>query len=248
MTTLRAPAKLTWSLEVLGQRADGYHLLRSEMVTLDLADTLRIEAGDALRVEGRGAFGVPVDESNLVRRALALCGRTADVLLTKAIPSGGGLGGGSADAAAVLRWAGFGDVAAAAALGGDVPFCLVGGRALVEGIGERLTPLAFEPRTVTLFLPDFGVNTAACYRAYDDGVTGGRRADGRNHLTAAAVRVEPRLGRLLAFVAATTSREAVLAGSGSSVFVEGRVDLPSTMTGPDGVVEVLVAETTPAEW
>ena len=66
--------------------------------------------------------------------------------LTKRIPLGGGLGGGSADAAAVLRWAGCADPGLAVRLGADVPFCLVGGRARVEGMGEVVTPLPFEPR------------------------------------------------------------------------------------------------------
>ena len=71
-------------------------------------------------------------------RALDACGRRAAVRLTKRIPVGGGLGGGSADAAAVLRWAGCADVSVAADLGADVPFCVAGGRARVEGIGERV--------------------------------------------------------------------------------------------------------------
>ena len=102
---MRAPAKLTLSLRVTGVRADGYHLLDAEMVTLDLADTLTFTDGDALTVSGRFAAGVPTDDTNLVRRALRLAGRQAAVHVEKAIPSGGGLGGGSADAAAVLRWA-----------------------------------------------------------------------------------------------------------------------------------------------
>ena len=129
---VRAPAKLTLSLRIIGVRADGYHLLDAEMVTLELADTLTFADGDGLTVSGPFAAGVPTDDSNLVRRALRLVGRRAAVHVDKHIPAGGGLGGGSADAAAVLRWAGVDDLAVAAALGADVPFCLVGGRARVR--------------------------------------------------------------------------------------------------------------------
>src|SRR4051812_32179122 len=103
------------------------------MVTVSLHDELTLGPGDDLVVTG--ASGLPVDagDDNLVRRALRLAGRTASVRLTKRIPAGAGLGGGSADAAAILRWAGFTDPVAAVALGADVPFCLRGGRARVTG-------------------------------------------------------------------------------------------------------------------
>src|SRR5207302_2726971 len=102
-------------------------------------------------------------------RALATVGRRARVRLFKEIPAGAGLGGGSADAAAVLRWAGCDDLAAAARLGADVPFCLVGGRARVRGAGEEVSPLPFEDvagRSYTLLTPPFGVSTAAVYREW----------------------------------------------------------------------------------
>ena len=129
VSSVRAPAKLTVSLRITGVRGDGYHELDAEMVSLSLADTLTFSDGDGLTVGGPHGGGVPVDDSNLVRRALALIGRTASVHVEKQIPSGAGLGGGSADAAAVLRWAGVDDLLVAARLGADVPFCLVGGRA-----------------------------------------------------------------------------------------------------------------------
>ena len=124
------------------------------MVTVDLADDLAFSEGDGLYVDVVGAAApVPTDDSNLVRRALRAVGATAQVRLTKRIPAGGGLGGGSADAAAVLRWAGVTDLELAAALGADVPFCLVGGRARVTGVGGVVDPLPFEPRTFTLLHP-----------------------------------------------------------------------------------------------
>jgi 4-diphosphocytidyl-2-C-methyl-D-erythritol kinase len=245
MTVVVAPAKLTWYLEVTARRSDGYHVLRSEMVSLDLVDTLEFSDGAGVTFHGsRPGVGELDAVDNLVTRALSLVGREARVDVRKEIPLGGGLGGGSADAAAVLRWAGFSDLLAAAKLGGDVPFCLLGGRALVEGIGEIVRPLAFEERTVTLFLPAFSVNTAACYRAFDDL---GPAPRGRNHLTAAAWVVEPRLKELMGWIDANYG-VSVLAGSGSTVFVEGDVvdGTSRIVESPVGPVEVLVTRTIPA--
>jgi len=163
-----APAKLTVSLRITGVRDDGFHLIDAEMVSLDLADELVFDEGDGLEVIGATGLAVPADDDNLVRRALRLAGRTAHVRLTKRIPAGAGLGGGSADAAAVLRWAGIDDPGLAATLGADVPFCVRGGRARVTGIGEVLEPLGHVDRTFTLVTPPFGCSTPAVYRAWDD--------------------------------------------------------------------------------
>jgi len=217
-----APAKLTVSLRVIGTRPDGFHLIESEMVTLDFADELEFSEGDGLEVIGNSA--VPTDESNLVRRAMRATGRTAHVRLCKRIPVGGGLGGGSADAAAVLRWAGVGDLILAASLGADVPFCLLGGRARVSGIGEVVEPIPFEDRRFTLLTPPFGVSTPSVYRAWDK--LGGPRAEGPNDLEPAAVRVEPRLVEWRDRLAEATGRTPVLAGSGATWFVEGTFDGP----------------------
>jgi 4-diphosphocytidyl-2-C-methyl-D-erythritol kinase len=247
MTDLRAPAKLTWYLEITGRRDDGFHLVRSEMVTLDLADRLSVdESGDSLSVGGL-TEGVPVDETNLVRRALRLVDRRAAVTIEKAIPTGGGLGGASADAGAVLRWAGGVSVEAAFSLGSDVPFCQLGGRALVEGVGELLTPLDFERREVTLFMPDFGVNTAACYQAFDELVANGWSASGQNHLEVPATFIEPRLARTLVFLRDQFGPNVHLAGSGSTLFVEGHVGAESSgLLGPEGPVGVVHTITMPA--
>jgi 4-diphosphocytidyl-2-C-methyl-D-erythritol kinase len=216
---VRAPAKLTLSLRVTGVRADGYHELDAEMVTIDLADELDFADGDGLTIVGGAGLPVPDGDDNLVRRALRAVGRTAHVTLTKHIPAGGGLGGGSADAAAVLRWAGCTDVATAASLGADVPFCLAGGRARVTGIGDVLEPLAQVDRTFTLLTPPFGVSTPAVYRAWDQ--LGGLRAEGPNDLEPAALVVEPRLAEWRDRLAKATGEQPVLAGSGSTWFVEG---------------------------
>ena len=219
-------AKLTLTLRVTGVRGDGYHLIDAEMVTVSLADELWFGDGDGLDVEGDPdlACHVPLDDSNLVCRALAAAGRRAHVRLHKRIPAGAGLGGGSADAAAVLRWAGVLDVQVAASLGADVPFCLAGGRARVTGIGEVLEPLAFEARAFTLLAPPLVVPTAAVYRAWDD--LGGGPAEGPNDLEPAALMVEPRLASWRDRLGELTGQTPRLAGSGSTWFVEGAFDGP----------------------
>jgi 4-diphosphocytidyl-2-C-methyl-D-erythritol kinase len=226
---LVAPAKLTVSLEVLGRRADGYHDIVAEMVTLDLFDRLVVDPdGDGLEIVAvpvARAEGLTSGPANLIARALDAVGRRAAVRVEKHIPLGGGLGGGSADAAAILRWAGVDDVAVAASLGGDVPFCAVGGRARVEGIGERVTPLPYRLSDYVLLVPPFGVDTAAVYRRWDELEEGGGPDEGRrnrrNELTRAALDVEPRLAAWQEAFAERTGRSPVLAGSGSTWFVEG---------------------------
>ena len=216
----QANAKLTLSLRVVGRRDDGYHLIDAEMVTLELADTLTFSAGDGLTVTRLGAGGeVPTDGSNLVRRALAAVGRRARVHLEKRLPTGAGLGGGSADAAAVLRWAGCDDLGVAAGLGADVPFCLVGGRARVTGVGEVLEPRDHRDATFTLLCPPVTVATALVYEAWDR--LGGPEGENGNDLEPAALAVAPELGRWRDQLEAETGCRARLAGSGGTWFVEG---------------------------
>ncbi len=243
MTILEAPAKLTWSLAVRARCDNGYHVLRAEMVTLGLRDVLRVhEGGRGVRFTGPYATSVDPGRGELVGRALAMVGRAAGVRVDKQIPVGGGLGGGSADAGAILRWAGGVDPTVALRLGADVPFCQLGGRALVEGFGEELTPLPWVERAVTLFLPDFSVSTAACYQAFDEMVGEGWRASGRNHLEAPARRVEPRLAATLDWLRARYG-EVHLAGSGSTLYVEGRLESSEVLTGPAGPVRVVATAT-----
>lgn len=239
-----APAKLTLTLRVTGVRDDGYHLLDAEMATVDLADDVEL---DATATEARltvvdetgGAAVVPTGRNNLVLRALRAVRRTAAVRLTKRIPTGAGLGGGSADAAAVLRWAGCDDVGVAASLGADVPFCVAGGRARVTGIGEQLEALAHEDRTFTLLTPPgLACSTPAVYRAWDD--LGGPTAPGRNDLEPAALRVEPRLAGWRDRLGDATGQTPTLAGSGSTWFVEGAF--------PDAVEGAVVVRTVPPGW
>jgi 4-diphosphocytidyl-2-C-methyl-D-erythritol kinase len=239
---LVASAKLTLKLRVRGRRPDGYHLLESEMVTVDLADSLRVAEGDSLTISsefpgadtepaGGGfdwrAISIPGGPDNLVVRALAAVGRTARVDLVKRIPPGAGLGGGSADAAAILRWAAATDVALAAELGADVPFCVTGGRAMVRGIGEVLTPLPYEERRFTLLLLPFGVDTGAVYRAWDGLVAAGGLPPApatSNDLEAPALLVEPRLAQWREVFEQAAGRKSFLAGSGSTWFIEGGPD------------------------
>ncbi len=218
MTTLYAPAKLTLTLRITGVRDDGYHLIDAEMVTLDLADRLDVGLGDSLVVVD-GDRVEPGSPDDLVQRALRITGRVAAIRLTKRIPVGAGLGGGSADAAAILRWAGELDPGVAVSLGADVPFCVAGGRARVRGIGEIVEPLPFERRTLTLLTPPFGCSTPDVYRAWDD--LGGPAGASGNDLERAALEVEPRLAEWRDALGEATGLEPRLAGSGSTWFVEG---------------------------
>lgn len=228
-TAIRQPAhaKLTMSLRITGVRDDGYHLIDAEMVSLDLADELEIvpvsSPNDAgLTVDGSFAAGVPFDDTNLVMKAMHLCGRFAKVRLTKNVPHGGGLGGGSSDAAAYLRAFGYTDVVAASRLGADIPFCLSGGRARVRGIGERVEAMPFVPVDITLVIPPIQVSTPLAYRAWDD--LGGPHDPSQplfNDLEVAALAVEPALVEWKSAIARVAGTTPTLAGSGSTWFLIG---------------------------
>jgi len=225
--TLQAHAKLTLSLRITGVRDDGYHLIDAEMISLQLADTLRIDPnGDGLSVDGPFAAGVPTTADNLVARALRLAGRSADVRITKQIPHGGGLGGGSTDAAAVLCWAGFRDLVAASRLGADIPFCMVGGRAHVKGIGEIVEPVdssrrADEPLDITLVVPPLHVSTPAVYKAWDTLDPAARQSE-LNDLELAAITVQPELALWRDRIREASGVQPTLAGSGATWFLRGK--------------------------
>lgn len=177
--TLRAPAKLNLTLEVLARRGDGLHGIRSVMVPIDLCDELIIE-------QGRREFSFSCDSSelqqnNLVERAvhaLPLPISNFRISLRKRIPTGAGMGGGSSDAAAVLLGAqrgAFGPPVSAEylpiarSLGSDVPFFLVETAALVEGTGERVTALGPVPPWHALIVqPPVSIPTAWAYERIDD--------------------------------------------------------------------------------
>ncbi len=170
----RAPAKINLTLEILNRQDDGYHRLRSVMLPIALADELTLQPAD------RFAFSCEpgtLTADNLVLRAFAAAGASAApfaVHLHKRIPVGAGLGGGSSDAATILRAAidgAFGPpaqrdwIAAARALGSDIPFFLTGTGALVEGTGERVTALgALPPWWTVVVAPDVHVDTGDAYR------------------------------------------------------------------------------------
>ena len=219
MTHIIAPAKLTLSLKVTGMRADGFHLIDAEMVSLELHDVLTMSEGESgMSISGPFASGVPTDDNNLVVRALQLCGKNAHVHIEKNIPHGGGLGGGSADAAAILRWAGYTDLSTASQLGADIPFCMVGGRARVTGIGEILEALPFVAREITLVVPPFGVSTPAVYTAFD---SLGAKYEGPNDLEPAAIAVEPRLAEWRDRIREASGQNPILAGSGATWWLDG---------------------------
>jgi 4-diphosphocytidyl-2-C-methyl-D-erythritol kinase len=172
-TAIAAPAKINLTLEVLARREDGYHALRSVMVPIGLADELTFAVSERFSFACEPASLGP---GNLVPRAFAQIGLAAApfaVTLRKRIAVGAGLGGGSSDAAAVLRAAidgAFGVleprdwIADARALGSDVPFFLLGAPALVEGTGERVTALGTPPSWwVVLVIPPVHVATGDAF-------------------------------------------------------------------------------------
>ena len=183
---LRAFAKVNYALEVRGLRDDGYHYISTVMQSISLADEVEIEhsrEGFALQVEPETAEVGPLEQNTVYRawtllRGLAGPELPARIRLRKEIPAGAGLGGGSADAAATLyglnELFGLGlsdeelrDIGLR--IGADVPFCLKGGTALGEGVGEILTPLAAPPaHHLMLAKPQSGVDTGEIYRAYDE--------------------------------------------------------------------------------
>ena len=186
MPILFAPAKINATLEILSRRPDGYHTLRSLMLPIALYDRIELEPATGARAFSTDDPDLATD--NLVERALA----RADLAtphaahLVKKIPVGGGLGGGSSDAAAVLGAAMRGELGArpdrdwlatARELGSDVAFFLCGTGALVEGTGERITAIGRLPTWwVVVVRPHVSVATADAYRLLDDARASGELA------------------------------------------------------------------------
>lgn len=191
---LRAFAKVNYALDVLGLRTDGYHEVRTVMQSISLADEvelLRATEGFELTAEPEGAEIGPPERNTAYVAWKSLRGLTGEelpvsVTLRKVIPAGAGLGGGSADSAAVLvglnELFGLGLRAEqlreiGAGIGADVPFCISGGTALGEGIGEVITPLpAPQDHRLIVAKPPRSADTAKIYRAYDEVKTESTRA------------------------------------------------------------------------
>ena len=187
MTTLYegAYAKLNLTLDVLGKRDDGYHDLQSVMQTISVRDDVEIDVGTGKPWKLLcSQEGIPTDESNLAMKAARVyCDamnkdpQGLEIRILKRIPTGAGMGGGSADAAAVLRALNrhYGYPLSLPALaelgarvGSDVPFCTIGGTAMVEGRGERVRKLPDMPDCVFVVCkPDFSVSTPELYRKLD---------------------------------------------------------------------------------
>jgi 4-diphosphocytidyl-2-C-methyl-D-erythritol kinase len=175
-----APAKLNLFLHVVGRRGDGYHLLQSVFTLIDRCDRIRVKVrDDGVIRRVNDVPGVPAAEDLAVRAASMLkeasgTPKGADIELEKAIPMGGGLGGGSSDAATVLialdrLWdTGLGSDALqelALSLGADVPFFIFGQPAWAEGVGERLRPVDLPQRWYLVLSPDVQVPTEAIFTA-----------------------------------------------------------------------------------
>jgi 4-diphosphocytidyl-2-C-methyl-D-erythritol kinase len=287
---LEAPGKINLFLRVLGRRDDGYHDLESLVLPISLSDRIRVHAHAdptrfrtlSLELEVTGepgvTAGVPIDETNLaLRAAAALAERTgargfAEITVHKRVPHAAGMGGGSADAAAVLRalddlWA-CGLSASelrelAAELGSDVPALLAGGPVLVRGRGELVEPVAVPAfRWAVLPLP-LRVSTRDAFRWWDEDGPAGSTALDPGEVTAAAAsgdppslapllandlqgpveRRHPKIGEARRRLVAAGALAAVVTGSGPTVVGLLDDDRPFEL---DGAIEVTSAGRAPA--
>lgn len=234
-----APAKVNLCLHVTGRRADGYHLLDSLVAFASVGDVVRMEPGSGLRVTGPQAGALGPQEDNLCLRAARLLGARVAITLEKHLPVAAGLGGGSADAAAVLRLLGEEGFALPpagrlAALGADVPVCLHGRPARMRGIGEELAPLRLPPAWAVLANPGVALATGEVFArlatrenaplpevpALADARALARfLAMQRNDLEAPAIAISPVIREVLdALAAARGCLLARMSGSGASCF------------------------------
>ncbi len=168
-----APAKINLTLHVTGQRDDGYHLLDSLVVFADIGDRLWLTPDDrlSLQVSGEFADGVPTDERNLVWQAAQGAGWSGRVHLEKSLPHGAGIGGGSSDAATVLKTlAGQGFSTAddfPLSLGADIPVCMAAQASRMQGIGEQITQVALPKLPALLINPGVQVPTGTVFSAME---------------------------------------------------------------------------------
>ena len=166
-----APAKINLTLHVTGQRADGYHLLDSLVVFADVGDRLRLTPGDQLSIDVSGEFadGVPTDHRNLVWQAATGAGWSGRVQLDKALPHGAGIGGGSSDAASVLKALAVQGRPTAKefhlSLGADVPVCIAAQASRMRGIGDQISRVVLPKLPALLVNPGIHVPTGAVFSA-----------------------------------------------------------------------------------
>ncbi len=246
---MRAYAKVNLALDVLRRRSDGYHDIDSIMQTIDLYDLVRLQIQPAGITVTCDHPEVPGGEDNLAARAARMlfqeAGKEVGVTIgiTKHIPVAAGLGGGSSDAAAVLLGLNYllelGLVKAqlmaiGARLGADVPYCLMGGTARAQGIGEKLTPLPPAPELwLVLAKPSFGVSTAEVYGNLDlNGPVNHPPVD----RMAAAIRQQDRQGMLSAMgntlEAVTMARYPAVADLKQEMLVLGALQSVMCGSGP----------------
>lgn len=251
MTAVLAPAKLNLALHVTGRRPDGYHLLDSLVAFTRFGDRVTIAPSDEDRFEITGPYaeGLPVDDGNLVVRALkamrAEFGRPDPVHITleKNLPVASGVGGGSSDAAAVLRglarlWDLTPDESRLAriglGLGADVPMCLAARPLLARGIGEEITPVdGFPSLGIVLANPGVALSTAAVFGALvsrnseplpplpgqlDFHTLCNWLETTRNDLEAPAHSLEPAIGETLAALRKAGAHFVRMSGSGATCF------------------------------
>ncbi|HEX8127518.1 MAG TPA: 4-(cytidine 5'-diphospho)-2-C-methyl-D-erythritol kinase [Pyrinomonadaceae bacterium] len=252
--TLPSYAKINLTLRVHGRRPDGYHEIETVFQTVSLHDRLTFEPRDDAHIElVCDAPDIPSDESNLVCRAVVALrerygtGRGARINLEKKIPAGGGLGGGSSNAAvALVGLARLWNIEAGrralaeigASLGADVPFFLTGGTALGTGRGIDVHPLAdVPPKQLLLITPRVKVATAAAYKSLNAHaltkavspvnltvsraqaeISGSLHAALRNDFEPVVYRLHPEIERARDALRAAGASGALLSGSGSSVF------------------------------
>jgi 4-diphosphocytidyl-2-C-methyl-D-erythritol kinase len=256
VSELPAPGKLNLFLHVLGRRADGYHELQTVFRLIERADRIRI----AVRADGELRFTGPFGDDNLCLRAARLLKQQtsvrsgADISLEKVLPVGGGLGGGSSDAATVLfalnrlwklRLEREHLMTLGAQLGADVPFFIYGRNALGEGIGERLTALSLPSASYLVLTPQVAVSTKEIYSL---ALTGQSKrltippffaGQGANDLEAVVVSRYPAVAAQLAWLKQRCP-QARMTGSGACLFAEFatqaeaaalHAQLPSGMSG-----------------
>lgn len=238
LLTLPAPAKLNLFLHITGRRADGYHLLQTLFVFLDFADTITLRLRDDGKItRPMGASAVPEDKDLTVRAAQLLqqvtgCQLGADINVTKRIPMGGGLGGGSSDAATVLQglnrlWqCGLEDAQLAELglrLGADVPVFVHGHAAWAEGVGEQLTPVELPATWYVVIHPNVHVPTAELFAAPDltrnctpITLAAFHVGQGTNVFQPVVVRRYPAVAQALRWLSEYTPAQ--LTGSGSCLF------------------------------